>query len=58
MYILNSLNQKSLKRNNMWITFVLYLLTGIAGPNTITATKYENSCYVTITKENITYNFE
>ena len=42
----------------MWITFVLYLLTGIAGPNTITATKYENSCYVTITKENITYNFE
>jgi len=42
----------------MWMTFIIMIWSGIAGPNTITITKYENSAYVVTTESSVTYNFE
>lgn len=51
---------KTEKRIQMihWVIFTYILLTGINGPNTITATEIRNDAQVYITNTHITYIFE
>jgi hypothetical protein len=41
-----------------WVIFTYILLTGINGPNTITATEIKNDAQVYTTNTSITYIFE